>query len=202
MELTPIQKDILIALINLQRQKDRAVKGEEIAQLIKRNPGTVRNQMQSLKVLGLVEGVPGPKGGYKATGGAYDALNVTEMENEAVVPIYKNNKLVKGATAAEISFTTMRHPDLCNSTVRILGNIRDFVQGDLIQIGPTPVNHLIIRGAVIGRDDSQNSLLFEITEMVSLPKKSVKNYIKKNVQCVMELMQMKKSMDQLENFQL
>ncbi len=179
MELTPIQKDILIALINLQRQKDRAIKGEEIAQLIKRNPGTVRNQMQSLKVLGLVEGVPGPKGGYKATGGAYDALNITEMENEAVVPIYKNNELVKDATAAEISFTTMRHPDLCNSTVRIIGNIRDFVQGDSVQIGPTPVNHLIVRGDVIGRDDSQNSLLFEITEMVSLPKKSVKNYIKK-----------------------
>lgn len=179
MELTPIQKDILIALINLQRQKDRAVKGEEIAQLINRNPGTVRNQMQSLKVLSLVEGVPGPKGGYKATGGAYDALNITTMENEAIVPIYKNNEIVKDATAAEISFTTIRHPDLCNSTVRVLGNIRDFVQGDSIQIGPTPVNHLIVRGEVIGRDDSQNSLLFSITEMVSLPKKSVKHYIRK-----------------------
>ena len=179
MELTPIQKDILIALINLQRQKDRAVKGEEIAQLINRNPGTVRNQMQSLKVLSLVEGVPGPKGGYKATGGAYDALNVTEIEDEAVVPIYKNDKLVKDATAAEISFTTIRHPDLCNSSVRILGNIRHFVQGDTVQIGPTPVNHLIVRGEVIGRDDSQNSLLFSITEMVSLPKKSVKHYVKK-----------------------
>lgn len=179
MELTPIQKDILIALINLQRQKDRAVKGEEIASLINRNPGTVRNQMQSLKVLRLVEGVPGPKGGYKATGGAYDALHITTMENEAIVPIYKNNVIVKDATAAEISFTTIRHPDLCNSTVRILGNIRDFVQGDMVQIGPTPVNHLIVRGEVIGRDDSENSLLFSIIEMVSLPKKSVKHYIKK-----------------------
>ena len=178
MELTPIQKDILIALINLQRQKDRAVKGEEIASLINRNPGTVRNQMQSLKVLRLVEGVPGPKGGYKATGGAYDALNISIMENEAVVPIYKNNKIVKDVTAAEISFTTIRHPDLCNSTVRIIGNIRDFVQGDMVQIGPTPVNHLIVRGEVIGRDDSENSLLFSIIEMVSLPKKSVKHYVR------------------------
>lgn len=62
MELTPIQKDIIIALINLQRQKDRAIKGEEIAEVIQRNPpGTVRNQMQLLKALALVEGVPGPK---------------------------------------------------------------------------------------------------------------------------------------------
>ncbi|NOQ47877.1 MAG: HTH domain-containing protein, partial [Methanococcoides sp.] len=57
MELTPIQKEIIIELINLQRQKASAVKGEEIAELIDRNPGTVRNQMQSLKMLGLVEGV-------------------------------------------------------------------------------------------------------------------------------------------------
>ncbi len=57
MELTPIQKDIIIALINLQRQKDRAIKGEEIAEVIQRNPpGTVRNQMQLLKALALVEG--------------------------------------------------------------------------------------------------------------------------------------------------
>ncbi|HEY3422517.1 MAG TPA: Rrf2 family transcriptional regulator, partial [Methanocellaceae archaeon] len=65
-ELTVIQREILTALINLFREKGRAIKGEEISERIDRNPGTVRNQMQSLKALGLVEGVPGPKGGYKA----------------------------------------------------------------------------------------------------------------------------------------
>ena len=59
MELTPIQKDIINALINLQRQKDRAIKGEEIAEVIQRNPGTIRNQMQLLKALGL--GGRGPR---------------------------------------------------------------------------------------------------------------------------------------------
>ena len=151
MELTPIQKDILIALINLQREKDRAVKGEEIAEIINRNPGTVRNQMQSLKVLGLVEGVPGPKGGYKATGEAYEALNVTMMENEAIVPIYRNGEVVEGATVAEINFTTVRHPDLCHGMIKVLGNIRTFEQGDLVQMGPTPVNRLIVRGEIVGR---------------------------------------------------
>ena len=67
MELTLIQKEILTALINLFREHKHAIKGEMIADVINRNPGTVRNQMQSLKALGLVEGVPGPKGGYKAT---------------------------------------------------------------------------------------------------------------------------------------
>jgi hypothetical protein len=177
-ELTPIQKDILIALINLQREKDRAVKGEEIAELISRNPGTVRNQMQSLKVLGLVEGVPGPKGGYKATGEAYEALSITAMDHEASVPIFKNDQLVDGATVAEISFTTVRHPDLCHGMLKVLGNIKGFEQGDLVQAGPTPVNKLVVRGEVVGRDDTQNTLVFSINEMISLPKKPVKNYAK------------------------
>lgn len=181
MELTPIQKDILIALINLQREKDRAVKGEEIAEIINRNPGTVRNQMQSLKVLQLVEGVPGPKGGYKATGEAYEALNITAMDNEALVPIYRNGEIVEGATVAEISFTTVRHPDLCHGMIKVLGNIRSFEQGDLVQMGPTPVNRLVVRGEIVGRDDTGNTLVFSINEMISLPKKPVRYYANKNV---------------------
>jgi len=185
-ELTPIQKDILIALINLQREKDRAVKGEEIAELISRNPGTVRNQMQSLKVLGLVEGVPGPKGGYKATGEAYEALSITAMDHEASVPIYRNDQLVDGATVAEISFTTVRHPDLCHGMLKVLGNIKGFEQGDLVQAGPTPVNKLVVRGEIVGRDDTQNTLVFSINEMISLPKKPVKNYARTNMISISE----------------
>ena len=181
MELAPIQKDILIALINLQREKDRAVKGEEIAELINRNPGTVRNQMQSLKVLGLVEGVPGPKGGYKATGEAYEALSITAMEHEAQVPIFRNDEVVDGATVAEISFTTVRHPDLCHGIIKVLGSIKSFEQGDLVQMGPTPVNKLVVRGEVVGRDDTHNTLVFSINEMISLPKKPVKDYARMNI---------------------
>jgi predicted transcriptional regulator len=180
MELTPIQKEILTALINLYRMKKQAVKGEDIAEMIKRNPGTVRNQMQSLKALGLVEGVPGPKGGYKATGATYRALSLAELDKETTVPIKRNDEIVENATASEISFTTVRHPDLCNATVHVIGDIRKFDVGDSIVIGPTPVNKLIMRGYVIGRDDTENSILFVIQEMVSLPKKPIKNFIKEN----------------------
>ncbi|HLB70165.1 MAG: CBS domain-containing protein [Candidatus Methanoperedens sp.] len=179
MELTPIQKEILTALINLYREKKQAIKGEDIAEVINRNPGTVRNQMQSLKALGLVEGVPGPKGGYKATGETYRALCFYEMEREIIVPIKRNEEMVPNATAAEISFTTVRHPDLCNATVHVIGDIKKFDIGDSIVIGPTPVNKLVMRGEVIGRDDTENSLLFVIQEMVSLPKKPVKTYLRK-----------------------
>jgi predicted transcriptional regulator len=176
-ELTVIQREILSALINLFREKSRAVKGEEISERIDRNPGTVRNQMQSLKALGLVEGVPGPKGGYKATSTAYQALNLTHMDKEADVAIYRNGERVQNANVAEIDLNTVRHPELCRASVKILGDARMFNVGDNIQVGPTPVNKLVIRGEVVGRDDINSVILCSINEMISIPKKPVRDYI-------------------------
>ncbi len=176
-ELTVIQREILSALINLFREKSRAVKGEEISERIDRNPGTVRNQMQSLKALGLVEGVPGPKGGYKATSSAYQALNLTAMDKEAEVAIYRNGERVQNANVADIDLNTVRHPELCRASVKILGDARMFNVGDNIQVGPTPVNKLVIRGEVVGRDDINSVVLCSINEMISLPKKPVRDYI-------------------------
>ena len=92
MDLSLIQKDILITLISLYHQYSHPIKGEDIAEIIKRNPGTVRNQMQALKVLGLVDGVPGPKGGYHPTARAYGELNITNDYSESDVPILKNDQ--------------------------------------------------------------------------------------------------------------
>src|SRR5665647_2343167 len=41
-------------------------------------PGTVRNQMQALKTIGLVDGVPGPKGGYIPTALALSLIHISE----------------------------------------------------------------------------------------------------------------------------
>ena len=177
MELTPIQTEILTTLINLFHQKRRAVKGEEIAAVIDRNPGTVRNQMQALRMLGIVEGVPGPKGGYHPTGQTYDILDISDQPAKTITNIYRNGKLVEGATVCEIMFTTVQHPETCHGRVRVLGDIRNFANGDIIKIGPTPQNKLVIRGKAIGRDDTRNVLIFVISDLIILPKRAVKECI-------------------------
>lgn len=54
--LTSVQKEILQTLINLyQSANGKSIKGEDIAEIMSRNPGTIRNQMQSLRSLGLVK---------------------------------------------------------------------------------------------------------------------------------------------------
>lgn len=181
MDLTPVQRDILTALINIHRVEGRAVKGEEIAELIDRNPGTIRNQMQSLKALNLVEGVPGPKGGYKATGSAYEALNIEATGDVVTVPMVRNGVVVEGTTASEIIFNKVMHSHQCDGVVRVIGNIRDFNVGDSIEVGPTPVNRLYIRGKVTGRDDTMSRLIFHIDEMISVPKLAVKSIARRAV---------------------
>ena len=89
--LTAVQREILQSLINLYRKsKCTSVKCESIADLMGRNSGTIRNQMQSLRSLGLVQGVPGPRGGYKPTLEAYHTLNIENDPCEIHVPIYVN----------------------------------------------------------------------------------------------------------------
>lgn len=177
MDLSPIQKEILITLITLYHRYSRAIKGEEIADVLKRNPGTVRNQMQSLKALELVDGVPGPKGGYNPSEKAYRELNLSDYDQESYVMISRNGKEVEGANVSEIDFTTLCNPDICHALIRIIGSVKLFEIEDDVTIGPTPVNKLLIRGEVFGKDEAKGSLLISITEMISLPKKSIRHYM-------------------------
>jgi len=177
MDLSLIQKDILITLITLYHQHSHPIKGEEIADVIKRNPGTVRNQMQALKAIGLVDGIPGPKGGYNPTSLAYKELNLDISDGEYDVSISRDGEVVTGVKVVEIAFTTLCHPDICQASVRIIGSVRAFEIGDNIMIGPTPVNKLLIRGEVYGKDEISQTLLISTYEMISLPKKQIRYYM-------------------------
>ena len=142
MDLSLIQKDILITLISLYHQYSHPIKGEDIA-----------NQMQALKALGLVDGVPGPKGGYHPTSRAYSELNVTADDSDSEVAILRNGESVDGVRVNEIDFTTLTHADLCHALIKVIGNVRVFEVGDKVTIGPTPVNKLLIKGEVFGKDE-------------------------------------------------
>ncbi len=177
LELTQIQKDILYALITLYKKTGgTSIKGEKIAELINRNPGTVRNQMQALRALGLVEGVPGPKGGYRPTTKAYELMSITKPEESVKVPIIVNKKPID-ASAEEMDFPSLSHPEICSARVRIVGDIKTIDPGSEVIIGPTPVNELMVWGTVIGRDDTSNSILISIKKIFALPKDTVEDHM-------------------------
>jgi len=164
-ELTASQQTILTALVNLHRETEDAVKGEDIAEQVDRNPGTIRNQMQSLKALQLVEGVPGPKGGYKPTANAFDALGVQDMDREAEVELVHEGEPVADANVQEIALTSVHHPELCRAEVHLQGSVREFHEGDAVRVGPTPLSKLVVFGEVDGKDDTSNILILKIDSM-------------------------------------
>ena len=180
--LTSVQKEILQTLINLyQSSNGKSIKGEDIAEVMGRNPGTIRNQMQSLRSLGLVKGVPGPRGGYKPTIEAYHSLNISVSDEDSKVPIYKNDERLDDISVAKIEFTSVPQPSECEAAIKVLGSIKDLNLGDVIKIGPTPVNNLGVMGEIVGRDDMDNILLVNTKTIRSIPKKTVGDIASRNV---------------------
>ncbi|WP_305513158.1 CBS domain-containing protein [Methanobrevibacter sp. V14] len=180
--LTSVQKEILQTLINLyQSSKGKSIKGEDIAEVMSRNPGTIRNQMQSLRSLSLVKGVPGPRGGYKPTIEAYHALNISVSDNDSTVPIYINGERLDDISVAKIEFTSIPQPTECEAAIKVLGSIKDLHLGDEIRIGPTPVNNLGVLGTIVGRDDMDNILLVDTTTIRSIPKLTVGDIASRSV---------------------
>ncbi|RAP54147.1 MAG: hypothetical protein BZ137_03900 [Methanosphaera sp. rholeuAM130] len=174
--LTSVQKEILQSLINLYRtNKCTSVKCESIAKLMGRNSGTIRNQMQSLRSLGLVMGVPGPRGGYKPTLEAYHALNIQDDPCEIHIPIYVNGEAVSDISVNKIEFNSILKPGDCEATITVLGDIKQLDLDDVIKIGPTPVNNLTVNGTIVGRDDVDNELLLKTDNIQSVPNIKVKD---------------------------
>jgi len=173
MKLAPVQREILLALIDLYHSKGETIKGEDIATLVKKNPGTIRNQMQALRSLDLVEGVPGPKGGYVPTMEAYKILDFETLEKEVKIPIFAGERLLKGVTVRDIDFIDIANPDRCRAAIHVIGSLKNIKLGELVRIGPTPKNKLMINGKVLGRDDIDNNLLIEIGSMFSIPKEKI-----------------------------
>ncbi|MCU4925134.1 Rrf2 family transcriptional regulator [Halobacteria archaeon AArc-dxtr1] len=166
-ELTPSQKKILRALTNLHNKSNDAIKGEDIANQVDRNPGTIRNQMQSLKALQLVEGVPGPKGGYKPTAAAYEALEIQQMDDPAAVPIQYEGEPVDDVIVEEIDLSSVHHPELCRAEIHLQGSMDAIGDEASVVVGPTPLSKLQITGTVDGKDDTNNVLILRIDEMVA-----------------------------------
>ena len=180
--LTSVQKEILQTLINLyQSSNGKSIKGEDIAEVMNRNPGTIRNQMQSLRSLGLVKGVPGPRGGYKPTIEAYHSLNISVSDEDSKVPIYKNDVRLEDVSVAKIEFTSVPQPSECEAAIKVLGSIKDLNLGDMVRIGPTPVNNLGVMGEIVGRDDMDNILLVDTKTIRSIPKLTVGDIASRNV---------------------
>ncbi|EMA67457.1 transcriptional regulator [Halorubrum aidingense JCM 13560] len=164
-QLTASQRRVLTSLVNLAENADRPVCGREIADAIDRNAGTVRNRMQSLRDLQLVEGVPGPKGGYVPTDGAYETLGIERMDGAARTPVECEGTPIEGVNVEEIDLSSVTNPDLCRAELVIRGSVGAFTAGDHVTVGPTPASGLRLSGIVDATNVDGNTVLLRIDGM-------------------------------------
>lgn len=176
--LTMSQREVLEALIRLYEQKRRLIKSKEIAELINRDEGTVRNIILSLKSLGLVESKTGPSGGYMPTLKAYEVMKgaVTQMP----VKLRKDGEEID-ITVVGIEVLDILNPEGGRAILRVHGDVRRFVRpGDHVELGPAPFTGVRIEGDVIHVDPASGQISIKIARMISVPKAPVMEAASRN----------------------
>lgn len=179
--LSSTQREILLALVDLYNKNKRMIKSKEVADVIGKDEGTVRNIILSLKVLGLIESKPGPNGGYVPTLKAYETI-----KNPIITPILDQLSLYKDGFETDIKISNIEILDITNPSgnkvlLKVSGELKKIKVGDTVKVGPVPYSRLVIEGVVIHIDDSRKELILDVTRMISIPKVQVKNIISRKL---------------------
>ncbi|MEM0173207.1 MAG: CBS domain-containing protein [Sulfolobaceae archaeon] len=191
--LSLTQREILLALIELYNRTKRMIKSKEIAEMIGKDEGTVRNIVLSLKVLGLIESKPGPNGGYIPTLKAYEII-----KNPTIVPTIDKLSVYKGILELDIKVKNIEILDITNPSsnkviLKASGDLKKIKVGDNIRIGPTPYTRLIIEGIVLEVDEDRGEVVVDVRRMVSIPRFKVKNLIARNLVVLKPEMKLKEA---------
>ena len=175
-QLSPTQREILLAIIDLYEKEKKLVKSKEIADVIGKDEGTVRNVISSLKALGLLESKPGPNGGYVPTLKAYEFTKVSTYLPQQVI-LYRDD-IETNIKVFSIELLDITNPQGTRVLLRVSGDMRSLRLGDLVKVGPLPNSRLMIEGRVTHMDVDRKELLLDVTRMVSIPKIKVGDMIR------------------------
>jgi len=179
--LSLTQREILLALIELYNKTKSMIKSKEVADMIGKDEGTVRNIILSLKVLGLVESKPGPNGGYMPTLKAYEYV-----KNPSISPVYDKLSIYKGLMEVDVKVSNIEIIDITNPKgnrvlLKVTGDLRKLKIGETIRIGPTPYTRLVIEGIILHIDETRKEVIIDVSRMVSIPKERVGNLVSKRL---------------------
>ncbi len=179
-KLTHTQREVLEALVKLYEKHKRLIKSIEIAEMIGKDEGTVRNIISSLRSLGLLESKTGPSGGYIPTLKAIELVKRPPLISYGVIRIKKKGKET-GATAFAIEIIDILNPEGGKAILRVGGNIDELKEGDEISVGPTPYTRVYIEGKIISVDRASGQVAVAIKRMVSIPRENVGEFASKKL---------------------
>lgn len=163
-ELTESQRELLATLVAAHRESESTVTASTLGESVGRNPATIRNQIQSLKALGLVEGIPGPRGGYKPTTDAYEVLDSEGIDDPESVTLARDYDRVD-ITVEGIDLTGVNDPEACVARLQFSESVAGIGAGDPIAVGPTPVSGLTLAGEVTAVEESSNTVTVDVARL-------------------------------------
>jgi hypothetical protein len=182
--LRSIQREVLEALVKLYEERRRMVKSKEVAKVLGKDEGTVRNIIMWLKSMGYVESRTGPAGGYVPTLKAYEVLRgVTPYIMEpgyGVVIVFREGETLR-LTAVHMEILGLFSAEPAKALVKVMGDLTQVDVGLRARIESLPKRKLVIEGVIRNRDLNASELLIEISKMVVLPEELVGNIATKRL---------------------
>jgi predicted transcriptional regulator len=182
--LRSIQREVLEALVRLYEERRRMVKSKEVAKVLGKDEGTVRNIIMWLKSMGYVESRTGPAGGYVPTLKAYEVLRgVTPYIMEpgyGVVIVFREGETLR-LTAVHMEILGLFSAEPAKALVKVMGDLTQVDVGLRARIESLPKRKLVIEGVIRNRDLNASELLIEISKMVVLPEELVGNIATKRL---------------------
>ncbi|MEB3779266.1 MAG: CBS domain-containing protein [Desulfurococcales archaeon] len=182
--LTSVQREVLETLVNLYKEKGRMIKSKEVASILGKDEGTVRNIIMWLKSMGLVESRTGPAGGYVPTLKAYEALGTTTMiptiTGYGVVVVKKPEGELK-LSAIQLEILGLFSMENAKAVVRATGNLFAVSEGDKVRIESIPHKRLVIEGYVEKKDIHAGEMMVAIQRLVVIPDEKVSSIATKKL---------------------
>jgi len=175
------QRQVLETLVSLYEERKRMIKSKEVASVLGKDEGTVRNIIVWLKNVGLVESRTGPLGGYIPTLKAKELLKRSYNHPIAygVVKLGDRREHVLNIISMEIlNLFSHEHG---KALIKVLGDTSFITRGMKTRIESIPKPLFIAEGYVEKVDNAVRQILVRLTNIISIPEVKVGEIARRNV---------------------
>ena len=183
--LTAIQREVLETLVKLYEEHRRMIKSKEVARVLGKDEGTIRNIIMWLKSLGLVESRTGPAGGYMPTLKAYEILGsrlpyaFNVGYGQVVIRKVSGEELKYSAVNMEILDIFSSEP--VKAVIRITGDVSSVEPGDTARVESIPRRRFALEGVVRKVSPTAGEMLVEVKKISVIPDEKVGNIVSRKL---------------------
>ncbi|RLE51874.1 MAG: hypothetical protein DRJ33_04980 [Candidatus Methanomethylicota archaeon] len=165
-ELKLQHQAILSALVELYKSLKRAVKSEELAKVLRKDDGTIRNAMGALRFLEYVESIPGPRGGYIPTIKAFEYLKLRKS-----MPGSHRAKVYMEHGSCEVKVVDVRVPEFleeCKVVVE-LAELSPEIKQDAFVMITIPSSSLVLEGKILEKSYLKDEVVIKVFKILHFP---------------------------------